>query len=402
MAAFSYRAVDQNGRELTGVVEAESPRLARALLRDQKLLPVTVDPVAHAGKDQHRLGRSQISLAGLAGATREWSTLLDAGLSIERALNAVIEQSDDPVIRGIFAGVRAETVAGNSLSNSLTKFQGAFPPVYCAVVGAGERSGQLPRLLERLASYLEAGLASRRRVIGAMIYPALLTLVALAVIGALMVFVVPQIVAVFEQGKQSLPLLTRALIWVSNLVRLLALPMAVILPLAVWVFSRLYRNAGFRRRWQTSLLRLPVIGRLLQLRETERFASTLAILVGSGVPLIDALLASRQVISSLPLQDMIDQATQRVREGVPLHRALAESKAFPPLLIHMVASGETSGRLDEALGRAAVQHQADLDRRVGMMLTLIEPLLILVMGGVVMLIVLAILLPIVNINLLLR
>lgn len=402
MVAFTYRAVDQDGRERSGVVEADSPRLARSLLREQKLLPVAVEPVAQAAAEPMRLGRRRIPLAGLAGATREWSTLLDAGLSIEQALNAVIEQSDTPAIRAIFAGVRAETLAGSSLSAALAKFESAFPPVYRAVVGAGERSGQLPRLLERLATYLEAGLASRRRFAGAMVYPALLTVVALAVIGALMIFVVPQVVAVFEQGKQTLPLLTRLLIRASDLIRVLAPFLVVLLPLAGWLLHRLYQNEGVRRRWQARALELPAVGRLLRLRETERFASTLAILVGSGVPLIDSLQASRNVIANLPLQDVIGHAIQRVREGVPLHRALAEGKAFPPLLIHMVASGESSGRLDEALGRAAQQHQGDLDRRVGMVLTLIEPVLILLMGGVVMLIVLAILLPIVNINLLLR
>jgi general secretion pathway protein F len=323
-------------------------------------------------------------------------------LSIEQALNAVIEQSEEPGIRATFAGVRAEVVAGSTLATSLGGFRDAFPPVYCAVVGAGEKSGQLPRLLERLAGYLEAGLESRRRLVGAMIYPVLLTVVALAVIGALMVFVVPQIVAVFEQGRQALPLLTRLLIGTSAAFRVLAPFLIVLCPVALWLFARLYRGEQFRRRWQQMLLGLPLIGRLLRLRETEKFASTLAILVGSGVPLVDALQASRDVIGNLPLQAIIDQAIRRVREGVPLHRALGEAKAFPPLLIHMVASGESSGRLDEALGRAAMQHQGDLDRRVGTMLTLVEPLLILIMGGIVMLIVLAILLPIVNVNLLLR
>ena len=402
MTAFSYRAHDPSGRELSGVVEAESPRLARSKLREQRLLPVAVSPLAGGRAAADQSIKRSVSLAGLANATREWSTLLDAGLSIEQALNAVIEQSEDASIRSVFAGVRAEVVSGSTLAAALGAFRGVFPPVYCAVVGAGERSGQLPRLLERLAGYLESGLESRRRLLGAMIYPALLTVIALAVIGALMVFVVPQIVAVFEQGRQVLPLLTRVLIAVSAAFRTMAPVLLVLLPLALWIFARLYRRESFRRRWQQMLLGLPLIGRLLRLRETETIASTLAILVGSSVPLIDALQASRNVIGNLPLQSIIDQAVQRVREGVPLHRALGEAKAFPPLLIHMVASGESSGRLDEALGRAATQLQGDLDRRISTMLTLVEPLLILIMGGIVMLIVLAILLPIVNVNLLLR
>ena len=402
MAAFSYRALDSDGREVRGVLEAETSRLARGQLRDQQLSPVEIAPVGAQTLGRMHRGRAGIGAGMLSLVTRQWSTLLAAGLTIERSLTALVEQTEDPGVREVLAGVRAEVLAGHSLHAALGRFEKVFPPIYRALVNAGEKSGELHALLARLADYLETTQATRQKILQALLYPLIVVLVAFAVITGLVTYVVPQIVGVFAHSKQSLPLLTQALILVSDVMRASGIWLVLGVAGAVMLVRRALRSEALRLRWHARLLGAPLLGRFLRTVDSARFASTMAILVGSGVPLLAALEAGKGVIGNLVLRRSVERAIGLVREGSPLHRALAAEKLFPPLLIHLVASGEASGTLDRMLARAAQQQQTELDHRTALALGLFEPLLILLMGGLVLLIVLAVLLPIININLLLR
>lgn len=403
MAAFNYRALDASGREVSGVLEADTSRMARGLLREQQLFPLEVTVVGRLSVGRLRLGSRGMPASLLSLLTRQWSMLLDAGLTIEQALTALIEQSEHSGARQVLAGVRAEVLAGHSLHAALGQYDNTFPPIYRAVVDAGEKSGELPVLLARLADYLEAWQTTRQKILQALLYPLLVSIVALVVVVGLVTYVVPQIVGVFKQSKQALPLLTRGLIFTSDLLRgswLWLLLVAIGAPLLVR--RTLRRDAALQLRWHRSLLRVPLLGRHLRTLDSARLASTLAIMVGSGVPLLTALETGKAVIANQVLRQAVDKAISQVREGSPLHRALATDRLFPPLLVHLIASGEASGTLGKMLERAASQQQAELDRRTAVALGLFEPLLILVMGGVVLTIVLAILMPIIEINLLLR
>jgi general secretion pathway protein F len=419
MAAFSYQALDSNGRQLTGVLEADTSRAARSQLREQQLFPISVTPVAsrHGAKAVKDAEGAQAAHAGLfkkqgisAGSlsllTRQWAMLLDAGLTIEQSLTALIEQSEQneyASARQILASVRAEVLAGHSLYAALNQHADSFPPIYRAVVNAGEKSGELARLLLRLADHLEAWQTTRQKILQALLYPVLVSTVALLVIIGLLTYVVPQIVEVFKQGKQSLPLLTRLLIFSSDFLRTHIYWLLPALLAAGFGLRRLLQdNRQLQLRWHRRLLELPLLGRHLRTLDGARLASTLSIMVGSGVPLLTALDTARDVLNNQVLRGALDQAIRLVREGHPLHRALGAEKLFPPLLIHMIASGETSGTLAHMLDRAATQQQAELDRRTSVALSLFEPLLILCMGGIVLLIVLAVLLPIIEINMLLQ
>ncbi|SMB25931.1 Type II secretion system protein F [Sterolibacterium denitrificans] len=417
MAAFNYQALDASGRQVDGVLEADTSRAARSQLRERQLFPISVTPVAGAGRNAGaatsaplRLARRAISAGSLSLLTRQWAILLEAGLTVEQSLTALIEQNGQNEhehgaagIRQTLAGVRAEVLAGHTLHAALAQHAESFPPIYRAVVNAGEKSGELARLLLRLADHLEAWQATRQKVLQALLYPALVSAIALLVIVGLLTYVVPQIVEVFKQGKQTLPLLTRALILISDFLRshfYWLLP--VLIAASLGTRRLLQRDDRLQLRWHRRLLELPLLGRHLRTLDSARLASTLAIMVGSGVPLLTALETARDVLANRVLRAALDQAIRLVREGNPLHRALGAEKLFPPLLIHMIASGEASGTLAHMLERAAVQQQAELDRRTAVALGLFEPLLILFMGGIVLLIVLAVLLPIIEINMLLQ
>lgn len=402
MAAYAYQALDPQGREICGVLEADSSRAARAQLREQQLYPLGIQPVgasARSHPDARRLLPQRLPYSQLCLITRQWAMLLDASLTLEQSLNALIEQVDQTGTRQILAGLRTEILAGHSLHRALQQYPGIFPPIYRAIVAAGEQSGQLAPLLQRLADYLEAWQTTRQKALQALLYPLLVTLVAVLVILGLLTYVVPQIVDVFQQSKQALPGLTRALIWTSDQLRQhlwWLLPMAFCLP---WLLrSAIRRDPALHDRWHRWLLGLPLIGRHLRTMDSARLASTLTIMVGSGVPLLTALETAQAVLGNRILIRGLEAAIRRLREGASLARALGEEKLFPPLLIHMIASGEASGQLERMLERAARQQQNELEQRTALALSLFEPLLILVMGGLVLIIVLAVLLPIIEIN----
>ena len=298
--------------------------------------------------------------------------------------------------------MRGEVLGGASLSRAMARYPAVFSELYRTLVAAGEESGKLGGVLERLADYIESRNALHRRVSLAFIYPALVTTVAVLVVTGLLTYVVPQVVAVFENSHQTLPLLTRMLIGLSALLRGFGLYFLALLIGAAFLFRQALRGEAFRRRWHLFLLRLPLIGRLTRTVNTARLTSTLAILSGSGVPLLAALSAAAGVVGNLPMRAAVDEIYKRVREGGSMSRAIAATGMFPPVMTHLVASGEKSGRLPEMLDRIASQQTQELDTRVLSMTALLEPLLILVMGGVVLLIVLAILMPIFEMNQMVR
>lgn len=401
MEAFRYQALDASGRTVSGVAQADTARQARAQLRAQGLLPAELTPLrAHQRAHQRAapVWARGISANELSLVTRQMAILLDSGLTMEQTLNALIEEAAEPLTREVLAGVKSELTAGQSLAGAMAGHDKSFPDFYRALVHGGEESGALPTVLQHLADYLDARQALQQKTTLALLYPILVTAVAIAIVAGLLVYVVPQVVQVFQQSRQTLPLLTRGLIALSDLLRDIGIYLVLIAAGGFAAARVALRSDATRARWHALLLRLPWLGALIRGINTSRFASTLAILVGGGVPLLSALASGAAVMTNLALREAVENAIGRVREGASLARALGETRAFPPLLIHLVASGEVSGRLEQMLQRAARLETQALERRLSVFLTLLEPVMILVMGGVVLLIVLAILLPIIEIN----
>ncbi len=397
MEAFQYEALDAAGRTVSGVVQADTARQARMQLRAQGLLPSMIGQV-HARERARQVWARGISAAELSLVTRQMATLLDSGLTMEQSLNALIEEAAEPMTREVLTGVKTEVTAGLSLAGALGAYEKSFPEFYRALVHGGEESGALPTVLQHLADYLDARQALKQKTGLALLYPILVTVVAIMIVTGLLVYVVPQVIGVFQQSRQRLPLLTRALIGLSDFLRA-TWPYLVAIIVGGAVAARMaLRRAAARRRWHVLLLRMPWLGSLIRGVNTSRFASTLAILVGGGVPLLSALDSGARVMTNMVMREAIERAIERVHEGASLARALGETRAFPPLLIHLVASGEASGKLEQMLERAAHLETQALERRLAVFLTLLEPAMILVMGGIVLLIVLAILLPIIEIN----
>ncbi|HQT25497.1 MAG TPA: type II secretion system inner membrane protein GspF [Burkholderiales bacterium] len=404
MTAFRYEAVDREGKVVRGVVEVDTVRQARSHLRGMDLYPVSVDSVSQdaiSGSDlpwrRRRFSSTQLSLF-----TRQFSTLLSAGLTVENALDALVEQSEDDHSRQILAGVRGEVLSGQTLSNALSQYGRVFPEIYRALVHAGEESGELAEVMLRLADYVENRHALRQKVMLAFLYPAAVSLVATAVITGLLVYVVPQVVGVFRQSHQALPFLTRALIASSDFLRKTGFYWLALILAGIWAGHVALSRESLRKKWHGILLDLPVFGTLIKGLDTARFANTLAILAGSGVPLLNALKAGAMVVQNLVLREAIEDAVRMVTEGAPLSRALAGSRRFPPILIHLISSGEASGRLAPMLERASRQQETEMEGRTAWLTGLMEPLLIVAMGGIVLLIVLAIMLPIIDMNQLVR
>lgn len=401
MEAFRYRALDAAGHARSGVVQADSPRQARAQLRTQGLYPERIERVRNRERAASSWSRG-IPAAELSLLTRQLAMLLASGLTMEHALTALTEEVSTPATREVLGGVKAEVTGGLSLAAALALYGRDFPDYYRALVRGGEESGALPDVLQHLADYLDARQALRQQTSLALLYPALVTFVAICVVTGLLVYVVPQIVQVFQQSRQSLPLLTRALIAVSDFLRE-AGPWLAVIGIGAAMGARVaLRHDRHRRRWHAFVLRLPWLGPVVRGLNTSRFASTLAILVGGGVPLLAALDYGARAMSNLAMHDGIKTAIERVREGEGLARALGAAHIFPPLMLHMVGSGEASGKLERMLERAAQLETRTLERRLAVLLTLLEPVMILVMGGVVLIIVMAILLPIMEINQLVR
>lgn len=397
MEAFRYEALDGAGRTVSGVVQADTARQARTQLRAQGLHPTSVDLVRARERARQPWARG-MSSDELSLVTRQMATLLASGLTMEQSLSALIEEATAPMTREVLGGVKAEITAGLSLAAAMGTYDKSFPDFYRALVHGGEESGALPTVLQHLADYLDARQTLKQKTSLALLYPVLVTLVAISIVTGLLVFVVPQIVQVFQQSRQSLPLLTRALIGLSDFLRA-AWPYLAVIGIAAVAGARMaLRRDAPRRSWDGLLLRTPWLGALVRGVNTSRFSSTLAILVGGGVPLLSALNSGARVMTNMVMRHAVEGAIERVREGESLARALGATRVFPPLMVHLVASGEMSGKLEQMLQRVAQLETQALERRLAVFLTLLEPVMILVMGGVVLMIVLAILLPIIEIN----
>lgn len=410
MAGFEYLALDSRGRTVKGVLEGDAERQVRATLRDRGLTPLKVDAIetTAAGKADATAGimprfqRRGLSGADLALLTRQFATLVRAGLTIEECLNVLIEQSESARARAVVAGVRGRVLEGQSLARSLGNFPEAFPAIYRAMIEAGEQSGKLGEVLERLADYTENRQALQQKVLLAFIYPALVTVVAVSVVTLLLIYVVPQVTRVFANTGQTLPLVTRILILASDFMRASGAVWGVGLVAGLVAARLALRNQATRRKWHAVLLRTPLVGRLIRGVNAARFADTLGILTASGVPLLQALQSAVPVVNNLPMRDAVEEALRQVREGGSLSRALGKARVFPPLVIHLIASGEQSGRLDSMLIRAAEAQARELEAWVRTLTALLEPLLILAMGIIVLFIVVAILLPIFEMNQLIK
>jgi len=410
LAAYDYVALDAAGREQRGVLEGDSPRQIRQLLRERQLLPISVE--ALRATPQNRDGESwlqrlprrgaRIGSAEVALLTRQLATLVRAALPLEESLLAVSQQSEKPAVQRVVAAVRARVVEGEPLAHALGGFPRVFPEIYRATVAAGEQSGRLDTVLERLAEYTENRDQLRQRVLGALLYPIVLTVMCLLIITGLLTYVVPKVVEVFESGKTALPLLTRMLLATSNFLQDFGLWLLLLIVLGIVGFSRWVRAPEARRKVDALLLRLPLIGRLVRGFNTARFTRTFSILTGSAVPVLEALHIAGRVINNLPMRDAVTTATERVREGAPIGRSLAASRLFPPMTVHLISSGESSGRLEEMLERAAANQERELDGLLTALVGLLGPLLIVGMGIFVLVIVFAMLMPIFEMNTLVR
>lgn len=399
MPSFRFEAADATGRIERGMVDADTPRGARSQLRARGLTPLQVEL---AGTGTATGARSwfapRLSDAELAWATRQLASLLAARLPLDEALTATAEQAERRHLAEVLAAVRSDVRAGHRLADALATRPRDFPEIYRALVAAGEESGDLAQVMEKLADYIEERNALQNKVRTAFIYPAIVSLVSVAIVVFLLAYVVPQVVNAFAQSGQALPTLTRIMLALSGFVQDWGWATLCVLALAALGWRAALRNPATRLRWHATVLKLPLAGRFALGLNAARFASTLAILSGSGVPLLRGLEAARQTVGNDKLRADIADATDRVREGAGLAPALKAQRSFPPLLVHLAASGERTGSLPELLERAAQTLSRELERRAMALTAMMEPLLILGMGGFVLLIVLAVLLPIIEIN----
>jgi general secretion pathway protein F len=400
VGAFEYTALDAAGKERSGILEGDTPRHIRQLLREQQLLPVAVTEVA---QKEARRQRSfsflrRVAPQDLSLFTRQLATLVRAGLPLEEALLAVSQQTEKPRVQSIVLGVRARVMEGHTLADGFAEFPRVFPEIYRATVAAGEQAGHLDDVLERLAEYTETRELIRQKVLAALLYPIVLTVMCFGIVSLLLVFVVPKVVAVFQAQKAQLPLITRLLIAVSGFLRSYGIYLAVAAIIAYLLFRRWQRDPAAKRRFQRLQLRMPLVGKLTRGFNTARFTRTFSILCASSVPVLEALRISAEVVTNLPMRDAVTGAAARVREGAPIGRSLAAARQFPPMTIHLISSGESSGQLEQMLERAAISQERELDGLLSALVGLLGPLLIVVMGLFVMGIVFAMLLPIFEIN----
>ncbi len=404
MGAFEYTAIDPAGRRSKGVLEGDTARQVRQLLRDRKLLPLQVAEVAQKeARAAQGIGlRRRISAMDLALFTRQLATLVRSGMPLEESLLAASQQTEKPRLKSIVLGVRSRVMEGHALADGLADFPQAFPEIYRATVAAGEQSGHLDAVLERLADFAENRQVVGQKISHALIYPVFLTSMAFLIVALLLVYVVPKVVGVYDNIGQDLPALTRGLISLSDFMRANGVYLLILAAGLVWLARRILRQEGPRRRYHETLLRLPLVGRLTRGANTARFTRTFSILVGSGVPVLEALRIAGAVVSNLPMRDGVEEAAARVREGAPIGKSLAARELFPPMTIHLISSGEASGELEAMLERAAANQERELDSTIAAMLSIMEPMLILGMGVLVLIIVLAILLPIFELNQLVR
>lgn len=406
MTAYRYRALDTRGKLVKGVLEGDSDRQIRGLLRQRQLRPVEVlaanEPAQGSAPFWMHWRIQSLGAADLALVTRQLATLVASSLPLDECLQAVAAQNRKSSIKSMFLQIRSRVAEGHTLAHSLNQYPQAFGEMYRAMVNAGEEAGQLAPVLEQLANYTESRQHTTQTLQMALIYPFVLLAVAVAVVAALMIFVVPELVGIFAHTQKALPPLTRGLIWTSDFLRDYALYCFLMAVAIGFGFKRSLRDPRRRFRLHQLLLRLPVVRGVLSILDSARFASTLSILMASGVPLIHALQIASAVMSNLVLQEASREVATRVQEGLSLSRALSQQPFFPPMMVHMVASGEMSGDLERMLERSATNQERELQMTLGTIMGLFEPAMVVLMGGVVLTIVLAILLPIFDLNTMVR
>ncbi|GLX83962.1 type II secretion system protein GspF [Thalassotalea loyana] len=401
MAAFDYQAVDSRGKNKKGVIEGDSAKQVRGLLREQGLIPMEVNPVlakAESTDKTKRFGRGKISATELALITRQLSTLVESGLPIEESLVAVAEQCDKNRIKSMIMAVRTKVTEGYSLAESMAEYPQIFNRLFRAMVAAGEKSGHLDKVLSRLADYTEQRQQMRSALIQALVYPIIMTVIAISVIAILLTYVVPDIVGQFEHMGQNLPGTTLFLIATSDFLRNYGLIILLLIFASGFIFGQVMKKPAIRIKVHQKLLKLPFVGRVAKGINTARFARTLSILTASAVPLLESMRIAGEVLDNLYIKQRIKEAGDKVREGTSLRVSLEQTKLFPPMMLHMIASGEKSGQLEHMLGRAADNQDRDFEALVNISLKAFEPALMVTMAAVVLFIVLAILQPILQLN----
>lgn len=401
MSAFEYTALDKKGREKKGVVEGDSARLVRQQLREQNLVPLTVIEVKKQATNEKNnifVINQRINTTELALMTRQLATLARSGIPLDEATATVARQSIKPKVKKLLLGVRAKILEGHTLADGLRDYPYIFSEMYCATVAAGEQSGHLDVVLERLADYTEQRQQLQQRLKLALIYPVILTVMSILVVSGLLTYVVPEVVKVFSDTGQQLPFLTTALIAVSDFMQDWFIYLLLAMVLAFVSFKKLLQQAVFKKRYHQFLLKIPVLGNLVLGGNSAQFSRTLSILAASGVPILDAMRIAVKVMDNIPMREAVEHASQQVSEGSSLSSTLEQSGYFNPMLINLIASGEATGQLEQMLERAAMNQERELETTMAMLMGLLEPLLIVAMGGVVLIIVLAILLPVLDLN----
>ncbi|WP_114327204.1 type II secretion system inner membrane protein GspF [Candidatus Colwellia aromaticivorans] len=403
MAAFDYQAVDSKGKTKKGVIEGDTPRQARALLREQGLMPTEVVPTLASkqkktGKTNNRSNKGKVSAAELALITRQLATLVESGLPLEEALVAIAEQGEKNTIKSMIMGVRTKVTEGYGLAESMAEYPKVFNHLYRAMVAAGEKSGHLDKVLNRLADYTEQREQMRSQLIQALVYPVIMTVVAIGVIAILLTKVVPQIVGQFEHMGASLPSSTKLLIASSDFLQANGFYIMLFIAIIMLLLSQLLKNPKFEMAYHQRVIAFPGIGKVVKGLNTARFARTLSILSASAVPLLESMKISGEVLDNLYIKQQVKLAADKVREGTSLRLSLEQTKLFPPMMLHMIASGEKSGQLEQMLGRAADNQDKEFEALMNISLKAFEPALMVVMAGVVLFIVMAILEPILQLN----
>ncbi len=401
MAAFSYKALDKKGSNKSGVLEGDNARQVRQQLREMGLIPLELEQVAEKEKKQNKgfsLFKPRISTSDLALLTRQLSTLIESALPIEEALQAVAEQSEKPRQKNMMMAVRSKVVEGYTLADSMAEFPHVFDNLYCAMVAAGEKSGHLDTVLSRLADYTEKRQQTRSQIIQAMVYPSIMMFFAVGIIILLLVIVVPKIVGQFQQNGQDLPGITQFLIDISDFLIAHGIWLALAIVFAIFAVQRLLKQPSVQAKYHKYLLNVPLIGKISRGINTARFASTLSILTSSAVPLLESMRIAGNVLENIHIKKSVSEASVNVKEGSSLRASLEKTKIFPPMMMHMIASGEKSGELQQMLSRAADNQNREFETTISVSLKIFEPLLIVTMAGVVLFIVMAILLPILALN----
>ena len=401
MAAFAYKAIDKSGKNKSGVLEGDNARQIRQQLREKQLIPLEVEQVAEKERQsakQFSLFKPKISASDLALLTRQLATLVESSLPIEEALMAVAQQSEKPRQKNMMMAVRSKVVEGYNLADAMAEFPHVFDELFRAMVAAGEKSGHLDTVLNRLADYTEKRQQTRSQITQAMVYPTLMMFFAMGIVILLLTVVVPKIVGQFDHMGQDLPTITKVLISVSEWMQNYGLLLIVIFALLAVVLSRVLQQPTMKKRYHHFILGLPLLGKVSKGLNTARFARTLSILTSSSVPLLESMKISSDVLANLYIRDEVKGASVNVKEGSSLRAALERTKMFPPMMMHMIASGERSGELTQMLGRAADNQDREFESLVGVSLKVFEPLLIVSMAGIVLFIVMAILQPILALN----